>query len=177
MNYFENGICLFCNSKAGEKFFSGSSESYDSCDCPGRLNWIKAKTALEESTKIALLHQEQRKLLDQARDYELLLQQRQERLFEIKDLLTPKPILEPGQALNSKGEVVGRPYPKELQKVPLRPGFAYAGRGDITNSVRDRDASILDGSKQWTAPTAYGTLPTDHYALRVDSPDFHLFKP
>jgi uncharacterized protein YehS (DUF1456 family) len=50
---FYQGICLFCGNQAGEKFFSGSRESYDVCDCEKRKLAELAASNCEIAWKIA----------------------------------------------------------------------------------------------------------------------------
>jgi len=80
-----------------------------------------------------------------------------------------KKFLEPGQALDAGGNVVGRPLPIELGDVPKIPaGYAYAGTGRVTNRKRNYDAPIRIGDH-------LGIHCREHYCLPVDSTDFGKF--
>jgi uncharacterized protein YjcR len=50
---FHQGVCLFCGNQAGERFFSGSYETYDVCDCEKRKSAQLAKCNCEIAWKIA----------------------------------------------------------------------------------------------------------------------------
>lgn len=43
--------CLFCGTPAEEKFFSGSYETYDACDCPQSARWHEARKARFERSR------------------------------------------------------------------------------------------------------------------------------
>lgn len=68
-NYFYRGICLFCEQKAGEKFFGNHGrDSVDICKCSERAAWNKAKAQVQlteedasSRLKIRLLELENKK--------------------------------------------------------------------------------------------------------------------
>jgi hypothetical protein len=85
-----------------------------------------------------------------------------------------KKFLEPGQALDAGGNVVGRPLPIKLGDVPKIPaGYAYAGTGRVTNRKRNYDAlKLCNGG--WIGDHL-GLHCREHYCLPVDSTDFGKF--
>jgi len=51
--YYNGDNCAFCNEKAQERFFSGSYQSYKTCDCEGRKIYDKAQEDLRMSKVVA----------------------------------------------------------------------------------------------------------------------------
>ena len=53
-NYFYGTVCLFCEQKAGEKFFGNHGrDSEDICKCSERAAWQKAKNQVQLTEEIA----------------------------------------------------------------------------------------------------------------------------
>jgi hypothetical protein len=65
------GTCLFCGKQAKEHFYSGSYETYLSCDCHGVQKYIAMReqlrhhVAVAEARKDALIATERRKEAEQ----------------------------------------------------------------------------------------------------------------
>lgn len=49
-DYYVDNRCMFCGEKAREEFFSGSHETYTTCDCVARKEFNKASDKLNALT-------------------------------------------------------------------------------------------------------------------------------